>query len=100
MAAKDDASAIFQLAKSLAVEDLECSEELYRRAAELGEMRAAHNLGSLLQRRDDLEAARQWYRRAADLGSDRSMVNLGLLLKESDLRALPGRPFRIAGIGP
>ena len=83
-AATGEPAALFELAKALLDTDPSRTEELYRRAAELGETRAMHNLANILQRRGALDEARSWYQRAADLGLEVSLIGLGATLEKSD----------------
>lgn len=64
--------------------DLDRSLYWYRRAAELGEPIAFHNLGAVLfQSGGDIEEAERWLRRAAELGNPLSTFVLGKLVATS-----------------
>jgi tetratricopeptide (TPR) repeat protein len=58
------------------------AEELYRRAAENGDLIAANALGGLLSQRGETSEARDWYTRAADGGIEHAMHNLGVLTRD------------------
>jgi TPR repeat protein len=77
-------SAMLRLARLLIREDPARAEQLCRRAAELGDIQAAHNVGRLLAEKGELHESCQWFRRAVELGSDRSMIDLGLIIRASD----------------
>ena len=55
------------------------AEQLYRRAAETGDLAAAGTLGALLHERGEIGQARDWLTRAADGGSEEAAYNLGVL---------------------
>ena len=55
------------------------AEQLYRRAAETGDLTAAGTLGALLHERGEIGQARDWLTRAADGGSEEAAYNLGVL---------------------
>jgi trypsin-like peptidase/tetratricopeptide repeat protein len=55
------------------------AEQLYRRAAETGDLAAAGTLGALLHERGEIGQARDWLTCAADGGSEEAAHNLGVL---------------------
>lgn len=65
--------------------DLTSAKIWYRKAAELGEVRAMHDLASVLVLEDDLANAKEWLRMAAVNGFNPSRCELGdILEREGD----------------
>jgi ferritin-like metal-binding protein YciE len=78
-----DAAAAFTLWERLRDADFAAAEGWLRTAAELGDVRAAHRLGTLLWReRNDPQAAVQWLDRAAQADDPAAERDLGIVLRE------------------
>jgi ferritin-like metal-binding protein YciE/TPR repeat protein len=78
-----DGAAAFTLWERLRDADFAAAEGWLRTAAELGDVRAAHRLGTLLWRdRNDPQAAVHWLDRAAQADDPAAERDLGIVLRE------------------